>query len=34
LSSTAIDSIIDEVTEGSLTLRQAINIMLAVLAGK
>lgn len=34
LSTAGVDAIIDEVTEGTMTLREAVNIMLAALAGK
>lgn len=34
LSAAAVDAVLDDVLEGSLTLRQALRIMLAALAGK
>jgi hypothetical protein len=34
LASDAVDEILDEPVEGSLTLRQAVRIVLAALAGK
>ncbi len=34
LSSAAVDAIIDDAVEGSITMRQALRIMLAVLSGK